>query len=98
MTGRLRDEHILVTGGCRGIGAAIAAKALAEAATVSIIDIEDGNMLVSTLDAGRRVFFERGDVRSPSDIARFHRNETLHRSTPIIRSKATFRTLLQSLR
>ena len=41
MAGRLDGEHVLVTGGSRGIGAAIVEKALVEGARVSIIDIEE---------------------------------------------------------
>ena len=38
MAGRLEGEHILVTGGSRGIGAAIVEKCLAEGARVSFIE------------------------------------------------------------
>jgi NAD(P)-dependent dehydrogenase (short-subunit alcohol dehydrogenase family) len=71
MTGRLRGEHILVTGGSRGIGAAIVEKALNEGANVSFVDIEEeaARALVAMLDAGDRVNFCVGDVRSSVDIA-----------------------------
>jgi NAD(P)-dependent dehydrogenase (short-subunit alcohol dehydrogenase family) len=74
MGGRLEDQHILVTGGSRGIGAAIVEKALGEGARVSIIDVEaeTGQALVAALDAGERLYFERGDVRSAEDIQRVH--------------------------
>ena len=39
MTGRLDNEHILVTGGGRGIGSAIVEKCLLEGAKVSFIDL-----------------------------------------------------------
>ena len=40
MTGRLDNEHILVTGGGRGIGSAIVEKCLLEGVKVSFIDLE----------------------------------------------------------
>ena len=40
MSGRLTDEHILITGDSRGIGAAIVEKCLLEGANVSFIDLE----------------------------------------------------------
>jgi NAD(P)-dependent dehydrogenase (short-subunit alcohol dehydrogenase family) len=76
MTGRLIGEHILVTGGSKGIGAAIVAKCLAEGAGVSFIDLDEaaGEALIGGLAAGReRVVFGAGDVRVADDIARLHR-------------------------
>ena len=72
MAGRLEGRHVLVTGGARGIGAAIAGKALAEGALVSIIDIDEaaGRELVVALGAGKRASFNAGDVRHAADIAR----------------------------
>lgn len=74
MTGRLNGGHILVTGGSRGIGAAIVGKCLQEGARVSFIDIEEsaGLALIETLGAPDRTFFARGDIRSADDIARVH--------------------------
>ena len=74
MGGRLENQHVLVTGGSRGIGAAIVEKSLQEGARVSIIDIEvaAGEALVKSLNAADRLYFARGDVRSADDIGRFH--------------------------
>jgi NAD(P)-dependent dehydrogenase (short-subunit alcohol dehydrogenase family) len=74
MTGRLDGAHILVTGGSRGIGAAIVEKCLREGARVSFIDIEEaaGVALIEALAAPDRTFFARGDIRSADDIARVH--------------------------
>ena len=74
MSGRLDDHHILVTGGSRGIGAAIVEKALAEGARVSFIDLDEvaGREFLGTLGGGDRVFFAKADVRSADDIARAH--------------------------
>ena len=75
MAGRLENEHVLVTGGSRGIGAAIVEKCLNEGAKVSIIDIEEeaGRALVKSLAADDRLFFARGDIRLPAEIAAMHK-------------------------
>jgi NAD(P)-dependent dehydrogenase (short-subunit alcohol dehydrogenase family) len=74
MTGRLEGEHILVTGGSRGIGAAIVEKALAEGAKVSVFDIDAaaGTTFLAGLGAEGRVCFAKADVRSADDIAAAH--------------------------
>jgi NAD(P)-dependent dehydrogenase (short-subunit alcohol dehydrogenase family) len=74
MTGRLENEHVLVTGGSRGIGAAIVERALQEGARVSFIDIDEtaGRAFADGLGRPDRVFFQRGDVRRAEDIARMH--------------------------
>src|SRR5690349_21562443 len=74
MAGRLDGEHVLVTGGSRGIGAAIVEKALAEGARVSIIDIEEtaGRAFAASLGADDRVYFGRGDIRVADEIKAFH--------------------------
>ncbi|MCA3562115.1 MAG: glucose 1-dehydrogenase [Aestuariivirga sp.] len=74
MAGRLEGQHVLVTGGSRGIGAAIVAKALAEGASVSFIDIEQttGEEFLASLGAAGRCHFGAGSVTSAADIARVH--------------------------
>jgi 3-hydroxybutyrate dehydrogenase len=70
MAGRLEGGHVFVTGGARGIGAAIVEKALVEGARVSIIDRDEvGRELLAALDAGQRALFCAGDVRRASDVA-----------------------------
>jgi NAD(P)-dependent dehydrogenase (short-subunit alcohol dehydrogenase family) len=74
MAGRLEGQHVVVTGGSRGIGAAIVEKALAEGATVSIVDVEEetGKAFVAGLANCDRVFFAKGDIRFAAEIERFH--------------------------
>lgn len=74
MSGRLAGQHVVVTGGSRGIGAAIVEKSLLEGAAVSIVDVEEetGRRLVAGLGAAERVFFARGDIRIADQIRSFH--------------------------
>lgn len=74
MAGRLEGQHVVVTGGSRGIGAAIVEKALKEGAVVSIIDIEEetGRRFVESLADRDRVFFAKGDIRFAEPIRAFH--------------------------
>jgi NAD(P)-dependent dehydrogenase (short-subunit alcohol dehydrogenase family) len=75
MTGRLQSEHIFVTGGAQGIGAAIVEKCLKEGAKVSFIDLdaEKAKALAASLGAGTdRLYGDKGDVRSSADIAHVH--------------------------
>jgi NAD(P)-dependent dehydrogenase (short-subunit alcohol dehydrogenase family) len=71
---RLEGEHVVVTGGSRGIGAAIVEKALAEGANVSIVDVEEeaGRAFVAGLEQRERVLFTRGDIRFADQIDAFH--------------------------
>lgn len=74
MTLRLENQHIVVTGGSRGIGAAIVEKALAEGARVSFTDVEVelGRQRIAELGAPERTYFARGDIRRADEIAAFH--------------------------
>lgn len=62
--GRLDGQHVLVTGGSRGIGLATVEKALAEGARVTSFDIGRGP------DLGDRALALTADVTSAADIAR----------------------------
>jgi NAD(P)-dependent dehydrogenase (short-subunit alcohol dehydrogenase family) len=68
--GRLDGEHVLVTGGSRGIGAATVEKARAEGAKVSFVDLNraEGEALAARLGDG--VLFAPADVCSADDLAR----------------------------
>ena len=73
MDGRLLDEHVFVTGGAKGIGAAVVEKCLAEGAAVSFLDMDaNGGAALRDRLPKDRVVFCAGDVRSSSDIDRAH--------------------------
>lgn len=74
MAGRLQNQHVLVTGGSRGIGSAIVEKALAEEACVTFIDIDAtaGAAFLASLPSGSRCYFGVGSVCNAQDIARVH--------------------------
>jgi NAD(P)-dependent dehydrogenase (short-subunit alcohol dehydrogenase family) len=71
MTGRMTGHHVLVTGGSRGIGAAIVAKALAEGAVATILDLDAkvGRAMADALGAGDRVHVATVDVRRGDQVA-----------------------------
>ena len=73
MTGRFDNEHILVTGGGRGIGSAIVEKCLLEGAKVSFIDLvgEEGRSLNNKLNQDNKLLFEEGNVCSVEDLKRW---------------------------
>ena len=73
MTGRLDNEHILVTGGGRGIGSAIVKKCLLEGAKVSFIDLvgEEVRSLNNKLNQDNKLLFEEGNVCSVEDLKRW---------------------------
>ncbi len=73
MTGRLDNEHILVTGGGRGIGSAIVEKCLLEGANVSFIDLEgeEARSLLNKLNQDNKLLFVRGNVCSVEDLKRW---------------------------
>lgn len=69
-TGRVAGKVIIVSGGARGMGAAHAAKLIAEGACVVLTDLleEQGQALAAEL--GERARFLRADVTSAEDWAR----------------------------
>lgn len=64
---RLADKNAIITGGARGIGAAIARLFTREGATVTVADVlhEEGAALAAELGPGAR--YQRLDVTSPDD-------------------------------
>ena len=73
MTGRLDNEHILVTGGGRGIGSATLEKCLLEGANVSFIDLEgeEARSLLNKLNQDNKLLFVEGNVCSVEDLKRW---------------------------
>ena len=73
MTGRLDNEHILVTGGGRGIGSAIVKKCLLEGAKVSFIDLvgEEARSPNNKPNQDNKLLFEEGNVCSVEDLKRW---------------------------
>ncbi len=70
MAGRLDNEHILVTGGGRGIGSAIVEKCVMEGANVSFIDLEgkEARSLLNKLNKDNKLLFVEGNVCSVEDL------------------------------
>jgi NAD(P)-dependent dehydrogenase (short-subunit alcohol dehydrogenase family) len=76
---RLKSQHIFVTGGAEGIGAAIALDAAQAGARVSFcdIDIEKGMAYEAKLkSAGHEAFFHKGDVGSVPSMQEVHSEVT----------------------
>ena len=67
----LNDRHAIVTGGAKGIGRAIAARALSSGARVSIWDIDADRtaQTIGELDAGEKVRGDSVDVTNADAIA-----------------------------
>jgi 3(or 17)beta-hydroxysteroid dehydrogenase len=67
MSGQLQDQVAIVTGGAKGLGAAIVRLFVAEGATVVVsdVDVESGTRLTATL--GAAAHFERHDVSSETE-------------------------------
>ena len=73
---RLKNEHILVTGGAAGIGAAIVLDAAQEGARVSFCDInvKDGAEYAHSLNSqGLSVFFHQADVSNFESVDVAHK-------------------------
>ena len=73
MTGRLYEEHILVTGGGRGIESAILGKCLLEGANVSFIDLEgeEARSLLNKPNQDNKLLFVEGNVCSVENLKRW---------------------------
>lgn len=68
--GRLDGQHVFVTGGSRGIGAATVEKALTEGARVSFIDLDPFAGSEAAERLGSNALFGAGDVTRAADIER----------------------------
>ena len=72
---KLANDHILVTGGAKGIGAAIVLDSLKEGARVSFVDIDlpgSEKYLTELVAFGYKVEFERADVGDFADLEVAH--------------------------
>jgi len=73
---KLKDQHIFVTGGAQGIGAAIVLDAVQSGARVSFVDlnVQQGEKYAAELKAkGYKVFFTRANVGDLDDLTKAHR-------------------------
>jgi NAD(P)-dependent dehydrogenase (short-subunit alcohol dehydrogenase family) len=75
MNARLKDEHVFVTGGAAGIGAAIVKKCAQEGAKVSFVDIDaKGEEFAAQLRAdGFQAAFAQADVSNADQLAAAHK-------------------------
>ncbi len=67
MSGRLAGRRALVTGGAAGIGAAIAARLVAEGAHVAVADIDEARGTATANALGEAARFRRLDVTQEAD-------------------------------
>ena len=73
---KLSNDHILVTGGAKGIGAAIVLDAAQAGARVSFVDIDvaaSEKYLGELKAAGHKVEFEKADVGNFADLEQAHK-------------------------
>lgn len=73
--GRLQRAHVFVTGGAKGIGAAVVEKALAEGAYVSLIDVDAAAVsafIAAHQNSAARLSAHVGDIRFADAIAKAH--------------------------
>jgi glucose 1-dehydrogenase len=70
--GRLEGKTAVVTGGCNGIGRAIAVRLAQEGADIAILDIcEVPTKVIAEVEAiGKRCIFERADVSRREEVER----------------------------
>ena len=75
MSARLKDEHVFVTGGAAGIGAAIVKKCAQEGAKVSFVDLDTkGEEYAAELKAeGFLAAFAQADVSNADQLAAAHK-------------------------
>jgi NAD(P)-dependent dehydrogenase (short-subunit alcohol dehydrogenase family) len=72
VTRLLEHRRVLVTGGARGIGRAVAEAVLAHGGSVAILDVlDEGDAVAAELaDGGATAVFERCDITRPPEVAR----------------------------